>query len=130
MREQIETMTTQAEFGTAGEHHEVLETYKMFAYDEGWARRINESIDQGLTAEAAIERVRQRMKRRMQDIDDPLLQERMHDLDDLSNRLLRIVSGQLGTGRQAGPAARGDPGGAAISARPSCSNMTAASSRA
>jgi phosphotransferase system enzyme I (PtsP) len=102
MREQIETMTTQAEFGTAGEHHEVLETYKMFAYDEGWARRINESIDQGLTAEAAIERVRQRMKRRMQAIDDPLLQERMHDLDDLSNRLLRIVSGQLGTAAQAG----------------------------
>ncbi|MFN3727294.1 MAG: phosphoenolpyruvate--protein phosphotransferase [Allosphingosinicella sp.] len=102
MREQIDTMTTQAEFGTAGEHHEVLETYKMFAYDEGWSRRINESIDQGLTAEAAIERVRQRMKRRMAEIDDPLLAERMHDLDDLSNRLLRIVSGQLGTAAQAG----------------------------
>jgi phosphotransferase system, enzyme I, PtsP len=102
MREQIDAMTNQAEFGTAGEHHEVLETYKMFAYDEGWSRRINESIDQGLTAEAAIERVRQRMKRRMQEIDDPLLQERMHDLDDLSNRLLRIVSGQLGTAAQAG----------------------------
>ncbi|WP_166038547.1 phosphoenolpyruvate--protein phosphotransferase [Sphingosinicella sp. YJ22] len=102
MREQIDTMTTQAEFGTAGEHYEVLETYKMFAYDEGWSRRINESIDQGLTAEAAIERVRQRMKRRMAEIDDPLLAERMHDLDDLSNRLLRIVSGQLGTAAQAG----------------------------
>jgi len=102
MREQIETMTNQAEFGTAGEHHEVLETYKMFAYDEGWARRINEAIDQGLTAEAAIERVRQRMKRRMREIDDPLLRERMHDLDDLSNRLLRIVSGQLGTAAQTG----------------------------
>ena len=102
MREQIDAMTNQAEFGTAGEHHEVLETYKMFAYDEGWSRRINESIDQGLTAEAAIERVRQRMKRRMREIDDPLLQERMHDLDDLSNRLLRIVSGQLGTAAQTG----------------------------
>jgi phosphotransferase system, enzyme I, PtsP len=102
MREQIDAMTSHAEFGTAGEHHEVLETYKMFAYDEGWSRRINEAIDQGLTAEAAIERVRQRMKRRMAEIDDPLLAERMHDLDDLSNRLLRIVSGQLGTAAQAG----------------------------
>ncbi len=102
MREQIDSMTNQAEFGTAGEHHEVLETYKMFAYDEGWSRRINEAIDQGLTAEAAIERVRQRMKRRMAEIDDPLLAERMHDLDDLSNRLLRIVSGQLGTAAQGG----------------------------
>lgn len=101
MREQIDAMTGQAEFGTAGEHHEVLETYKMFAYDEGWSRRINEAIDSGLTAEAAIERVRQRMQQRMRQISDPLLQDRMHDLDDLSNRLLRIVSGQLGTAAQA-----------------------------
>jgi len=100
MREQIDSMTNVAEFGTAGEHNEILETYKMFAYDEGWSRRINEAIDSGLTAEAAIERVRQRMTMRMREIDDPLLQERMHDLDDLSNRLLRIVSGQLGTAAQ------------------------------
>jgi phosphotransferase system enzyme I (PtsP) len=102
MREQIDNMTSIAEFGTAGEHQDILETYKMFAYDEGWARRINESIDSGLTAEAAIERVRQRMQTRMRQIDDPLLQARMHDLDDLSNRLLRIVSGQLGTAAQLG----------------------------
>jgi phosphotransferase system enzyme I (PtsP) len=102
MREQIDNMTSMAEFGTAGEHHEVLETYKMFAYDEGWSRRINEAIDSGLTAEAAIERVRQRMQTRMREIDDALLRDRMHDLDDLSNRLLRIVSGQLGTAAQTG----------------------------
>jgi phosphotransferase system enzyme I (PtsP) len=102
MREQIDAMMGQAEFGTVGEHQEVLETYKMFAYDEGWSRRINEAIDSGLTAEAAIERVRQRTAQRMRQIDDPLLQDRMHDLDDLANRLLRIVSGQLGTAAQAG----------------------------
>jgi phosphotransferase system enzyme I (PtsP) len=102
MREQIDNMTSLAEFGTAGEHHEVLETYKMFAYDEGWSRRINSAIDSGLTAEAAIERVRQRMQTRMREIDDPLLRERMLDLDDLSNRLLRIVSGRLGTAASMG----------------------------
>jgi phosphotransferase system enzyme I (PtsP) len=102
MREQIDAMTGQAEFGTVGEHQEVLDTYKMFAYDEGWSRRINEAIDSGLTAEAAIERVRQRMQQRMRQISDPLLADRMHDLDDLSNRLLRIVSGQLGTAAQGG----------------------------
>jgi phosphotransferase system, enzyme I, PtsP len=102
MREQIDAMMGQAEFGTVGEHQEVLETYKMFAYDEGWSRRINEAIDSGLTAEAAIERVRQRTAQRMRQIDDPLLQDRMHDLDDLANRLLRIVSGQLGTAAQTG----------------------------
>ena len=97
MREQIDRMASQAEFGVGGEHEEVLETYKMFAYDEGWSRRIIEAIDSGLTAEAAIERVQQRTRMRMRQIDDPLLADRMHDLEDLSNRLLRIVSGQMGT---------------------------------
>jgi phosphotransferase system enzyme I (PtsP) len=101
MREQIDTMAREAEFG-AGEHEEILETYRMFAYDEGWSRRINEAIDSGLTAEAAIERVQQRTRARMREIDDPLLAERMHDLEDLSNRLLRIVSGRMGTAAQTG----------------------------
>jgi phosphotransferase system enzyme I (PtsP) len=102
MREQIDNMARDAEFGTTGEHQEILETYRMFAYDEGWSRRINQAIDSGLTAEGAIERVQQRTRTRMQEIDDPLLQERMHDLEDLSNRLLRIVSGRMGTAAQTG----------------------------
>ncbi|MCW3846611.1 phosphoenolpyruvate--protein phosphotransferase [Sphingomonas sp. LB-2] len=102
MREQIDRMASQAEFGVGGEHDEVLAMYKMFAYDEGWSRRINEAIDSGLTAEAAIERVQQRTRMRMREIDDPLLRDRMHDLEDLSNRLIRIVSGKLGTAAQMG----------------------------
>jgi phosphotransferase system enzyme I (PtsP) len=102
MRDQIDKMASQAEFGGGGEHDEVLEMYKMFAYDEGWSRRINEAIDSGLTAEAAIERVQQRTRMRMREIDDPLLRDRMHDLEDLSNRLIRIVAGKLGTAAQMG----------------------------
>ncbi len=102
MRDQIDGLSQQADFGKGGEHEEVLETYKMFAYDEGWSRRINEAIDSGLTAEAAIERVQQRTRMRMREIDDPLLADRMHDLEDLANRLLRIVSGQLGTAASQG----------------------------
>ena len=55
MREQIDRMAGQAEFGGDGEHQEVLDTYKMFAYDEGWLRPINEAIDAG---EDAAERLR------------------------------------------------------------------------
>ena len=106
MREQIDTMMGQAEFAGGGDHHDVLDTYKMFAYDEGWSRRINEAIETGLTAEAAIERVQARTRVRMRSIDDPYLRERLTDLDDLSNRLLRIVSGQLGTAAKSG--IRGD----------------------
>ncbi|MGI8944374.1 MAG: phosphoenolpyruvate--protein phosphotransferase [Qipengyuania sp.] len=97
MRDQIDAMASQVEFGKGGEHDDVLATYRMFAYDEGWSRRINAAIDSGLTAEAAIERVQQHTRMRMREIDDPLLADRMHDLEDLSNRLLRIVAGQLGT---------------------------------
>src|SRR5205085_10141322 len=61
-----------------------------------------ERIDTGLTAGAAIKRVQQRRRARMQEIDDPLRQERMHDLEDLSNRVLRIVSGRIGTAAQTG----------------------------
>src|ERR1700760_4559695 len=102
MREQIDNMAKEAEFGIAGEHQEILETYRMFAYDEGWSRRINAAIDSGLTAEAAIERVQQRTRMRMRQIGYPLLQDRMHDLEDLANRLLRIVSGEMGTAAQMG----------------------------
>ena len=102
MREQIDRIAREAEFGVGDEHQEVIATYKMFAYDEGWGRRINEAIDSGLTAEAAIERVQQRTRQRMREIDDPLLADRMHDLEDLANRLLRIVSGQMGTAAQLG----------------------------
>lgn len=102
MREQIDRMMGQAEFTGGGEHDEILETYKAFAYDEGWSRRINEAIDTGLTAEAAIERVQQRTRAKMRAIPDPYLRERLADLDDLSNRLIRIVAGQLGTAAQSG----------------------------
>ncbi|MGY6550377.1 MAG: phosphoenolpyruvate--protein phosphotransferase [Erythrobacter sp.] len=102
MREQIDGLTGQAEFGVGGEHEEVLETYKMFAYDEGWSRRINDAIESGLTAEAAIERVQQHTRMRMREIDDPLLADRMHDLEDLANRLIRIVAGQIGTAASQG----------------------------
>ncbi len=101
MREQIDGMMSQAEFA-GGDSADVLETYKMFAYDEGWSRRINEAIDTGLTAEAAIERVQQRTRARMRSIADPYLRERLTDLDDLSNRLIRIVSGQLGSAARSG----------------------------
>jgi len=102
MRAQIDTMMGQAEFVAGTDHHEILETYKMFAYDEGWARRINEAIETGLTAEAAVERVQSRNRLRMRSIDDPYLRERLTDLDDLANRLLRILSGQIDTAAKMG----------------------------
>ncbi len=79
--------------GTGGEHREVLETYRMLAEDRGWANRIIEAIETGLTAEAAVQKVQNDMRARMRDIQDPYLRERLSDLDDLNNRLLRHLLG-------------------------------------
>jgi len=82
-----------SDLGSEGEHRDVLETYRMFAADRGWAARIEEAISSGLTAEAAVQRVQTDMRRRMQAIADPYLRERMHDFDDLANRLLSLLTG-------------------------------------
>ena len=74
----------------------------MFAHDRGWVRRLRETVETGLTAEAAVERVQGENRARMVRTPDAYLRDRMHDLDDLANRLLRILTGQTGT------AARGD----------------------
>ena len=86
--------------GEGGEHDEVLETFRMFAHDRGWVRRIREAVETGLTAEAAVERVQSDNRARMARTNDAYLRDRMHDLDDLANRLLRILTGQTGTAAQ------------------------------
>ena len=48
-----------------GEHREILEAYRMFAHDTGWLRRIREAIGTGLSAEAAVQRVREETQVRM-----------------------------------------------------------------
>jgi len=78
--------------GTA-ESREVLETVRMFAHDKGWLRRMREAVASGLTAEAAVERVQSDNRARMMRQSDPYLRERLHDLDDLANRLLRTLTG-------------------------------------
>ena len=64
----------------------------MFAHDQGWLRRMREAVLSGLTAEAAVERVQSDNRARMLRQTDPYLRDRLHDLDDLANRLLhRLV---------------------------------------
>jgi phosphotransferase system, enzyme I, PtsP len=72
----------------------VLEAYRMFAHSRGWLRRMEEDIEAGLSAEAAVEKEQSTARNRMEQVGDAYLRERLHDLDDLSNRLLRILTGQ------------------------------------
>jgi phosphotransferase system, enzyme I, PtsP len=94
LRLSIDDMLSRREVAFEGEHRAVLEAYRMFAYDHGWARRLEEAIRNGLTAEAAVEKVQSDTRARMVHLTDPYLRERLSDFDDLANRLLRQLMGR------------------------------------
>ncbi len=79
---------------SSDEHKEIIETVQMLAHDRGWARRMRDAVAAGLTAEAAVERVQQNMHTQLMKTGDAFWRERSHDLDDLGNRLMRILHGQ------------------------------------
>src|ERR671916_1672609 len=104
VRASIDELIERGDVAHHGEHREVLETFRMFAHDQGWLRRMREAVLSGLTAEAAVERVQSDNRARLMRQTDPYLRERLHDLDDLANRLLhRLVGRNLVTERGALP---------------------------
>jgi phosphotransferase system, enzyme I, PtsP len=94
MQAAIDELVAHGDRMGAGEHREVLETVRMVANDRGWVRRLREAVMSGLTAEAAVERVQNDARARMQRQTDPYLRDRLHDLDDIANRLLHQLTGQ------------------------------------
>ncbi|MCC7273050.1 MAG: phosphoenolpyruvate--protein phosphotransferase [Alphaproteobacteria bacterium] len=93
MQSALDAMLAADDIGRGGEHRDILETYRMFAEDRGWIQRIRETIRGGLTAEAAVQKVQDDTRARMQSITDPYLRERLLDLQDLTNRLLQHLAG-------------------------------------
>ncbi|MEQ8593780.1 MAG: phosphoenolpyruvate--protein phosphotransferase [Parvibaculum sp.] len=93
LRGSIDDMLETADLSHAGEHREVLQAYRMFANDRGWLKRMLEAVRTGLTAEAAVERVQNDTRARLQRAADPYIRDRLHDFDDLANRLLRQLTG-------------------------------------
>lgn len=96
MHSAIDDLLVDSNAAGGGEHVDILETYRMFARDRGWLGRIQEAIQQGLSAEAAVERVRNETRTRLGQISDPYFRERQHDFDDLTNRLLKHLAGKSG----------------------------------
>ncbi|MFL5093732.1 MAG: phosphoenolpyruvate--protein phosphotransferase [Xanthobacteraceae bacterium] len=94
LQSDLDVMLERGDVADGGEHRDVLEAYRMFAYDRGWMRRLREAVMTGLTAEAAVERVQSDARARMLRQTDPFLRDRLHDLDDLAHRLMRQLTGQ------------------------------------
>jgi len=100
LRSEVDHLVATVDTGRGEAPSEVLEAFRMFAYDRGWVSRIRQAVDTGLTAEAAAERVHADMRNRLLRQPDPYLRERLHDIDDLANRLLRILTGHAATASQ------------------------------
>lgn len=91
LRKSVDDML--ADEALAAVSREVLETYRLFAYDRAWKERLRAAVFSGLTAESAVEQVKAENRARMSQARDPYLRERLHDLDDLAHRLLRCLAG-------------------------------------
>jgi len=76
----------------SGASRDVLETFRLLAHDRGWEQRLKEGVGAGLSAEASVERARQQHRAKLSAARDPYLRDRLHDLEDLDNRLLRALA--------------------------------------
>ncbi len=95
LRASIDQMLDSGRIPFGGPTRDVLQAYRMFAHDRGWMERLREAVRRGLTAEAAVERVRNENRARLMKASDPTFRERLHDLEDLANRLLRHLEGGI-----------------------------------
>ncbi|MHA6287406.1 phosphoenolpyruvate--protein phosphotransferase [Maricaulis sp. CAU 1757] len=93
LRDSIDAMLDSGRVPFGGPTRDVLQAYRMFAHDRGWLERLRDAVRQGLTAEAAVERVRNENRARLMKAADPTFRDRLHDLEDLANRLLRHLNG-------------------------------------
>ncbi|MEM7178371.1 MAG: phosphoenolpyruvate--protein phosphotransferase [Pseudomonadota bacterium] len=96
LREDIDVLAQDDLLVGDSEHRDIIDAYRMFAHDKGWNRRLREAIDSGLAAEVAVEKVQSALRARMERATAPYLRDRLHDLDDLANRLMRRLTGDQG----------------------------------
>ena len=93
LQQSVDALITDAGLEEGSAHREILESYRLFSQDRGWIDRISEAISTGLTAEAAVRKVQEEMHARLSQITSAYIQERVHDLEDLSERLLYHLQG-------------------------------------
>ncbi len=88
MHDAIDKMLNRTAAIAGTESRDILEAYQMFAKDRGWLAKIEATIEKGLSAEAAVQRVQNETRARMMQMSDTYIRERLQDMEDLSNRLL------------------------------------------
>lgn len=96
LRDSIDALLRDGYMKEGEEQRDIFEAYRLFANDKGWVKRIVQAIDMGLTAEAAVQRVKEHLHVRMSQVSSEYLRERVRDLEEISNRLLQHLAGKQG----------------------------------
>lgn len=96
-RSQIDQLISEAELLGSDAYSDILETYRMFLYDQGWMRRITERIRSGFTAEASVKKVYEDLHARLSKAGNPHIRQRIEDIEDISSRVLAHLSGTVVT---------------------------------
>jgi len=112
LRHSVDAMVAGETASLTRASREIFESYRLFAYDRAWVDQLREAVHSGLSAEAAVERVRNEHRARIMKARDPYLRARLHDLEDLANRMLRSLDGE-----NLEPGKRQLPDGAVVFAR-------------
>lgn len=93
MQSSLNTLFARNNLNPKGDHQEIFEVYQMLAFDRGWHYRLNQAIEKGLSAEAAVEQVLSDLKRVMGTTQDAFWRARIADFEDLSGCLLQFLMG-------------------------------------
>ncbi len=96
IREMIESIDKLMESPLEKDMEDILSAYRMIASDRGWVRKIHDVIQDGFTAEAAVQKVRRLTRERYTQIGAHILKNHLWDLEDLASRLLKHLAGEGG----------------------------------
>ncbi len=94
-RQSMDRLVAQSRHHTDAESRAIIETYRLFAYDQGWLRRMEVAIEAGLTAEAAVRRAQNEVSAHLAKSSSGYLRDRMRDIEDISDRLILHLSGSI-----------------------------------
>ncbi len=94
LQDSIDKLIHQSDLEEGGEQRDIMETYRMFAHDKGWINQLVDAINSGLSAESAVSKTQDDMTARMGKVQSEYIRSRLHDLEDVSNRLLQHLSGE------------------------------------
>ena len=94
LNNQISEIISKKHFKKKGDFLEILETHKLLIEDRSWIKRMESSIDSGLSAIVAVEKEQTTTKSRIAKVKNFYFKERLNEFYEISNILLKILTNQ------------------------------------